>query len=279
MKLDDLIIKNGQPESGKKGADIHKDARTDLTKSVRRPPLAISIGFDDMSYNGENFPLRFGTFGNISLIKGEEKSRKSFAKSLLIACSIGGNANKFSDNIQGHFGTRWIIDIDTEQGEYDAWLNAKRIPEMVGMIPENYIHIQLREYTKTERMEYLRWLFEESDYRLNLGMVFMDGYVDFVKDFNDQSQSDEFTESLMRWSKKTNCHISGILHVNPGAEKGRGHLGTILQQKCETVVMIKSNGDTSEFIRQRGRGKGFNDFSFGVNKDWLPYELENEGFI
>lgn len=261
------------------GKEIHKKAVTDLTKPVKRPPIAISIGVDDYAYKGEKFPLRFGTFGNISLIKGEEKSRKSFAKSLLIACSIGGNANNFSENIRGHFGTKLIIDIDTEQGEYDAWLNAKRIPEMVGKIPSNYIHVQLREYTKDDRMGYLKWLFEESDLRYNLGMVFMDGYVDFVKDFNNQSESDEFTESLMRWSKLTNCHISGILHVNPGAEKGRGHLGTILQQKCETVVMIKSNGDTSEFIRQRGRGKGFRDFEFGVDTNWLPYEIENEGLI
>lgn len=261
------------------GNEIHKKAVTDLTKPVKRPPLAISIGYDNIAFNGEYFPLRFGTFGNISLIKGEEKSRKSFAKSLIIGCSIGGNADRFSENIKGHFGNKWIIDIDTEQGEYDAWLNAKRIPDMVGVIPKNYIHVQLREYTKDERMGYLKWLFEESNLRLNLGMVFMDGYVDFVKDFNDQSQSSEFTESLMRWSKLTNCHISGILHVNPGQEKSRGHLGTILQQKCETVVMIKSNGDTSDFIRQRGRGKGFRDFSFGVDENWLPYELENDGLI
>lgn len=279
MNLSDLKISENGVSKTKKGSEIHDKAVTDLTKTVNRPPLAISIGYDDRSYNGEYFPLRFGTFGNISLIKGEEKSRKSFAKSLLIACSIGGNANRFSENIKGHFGTKWIIDIDTEQGEYDAWLNAKRIPEMVGTIPSNYVHLQLREYTKDERMEYLRWLFEDSHYKHNLGMVFLDGYVDFVKDFNDQADSNMFTESLMRWSKITNSHISGILHVNPGAEKGRGHLGTILQQKCETVVMIKSNGETSDFIRQRGRGKGFNDFSFGVNEKWLPYELENEGLI
>lgn len=263
-------------QSEKKGFDIHKAAVTDLRKPVQRPPLAISIGYDDTPYKGETYPLRFATFGNISLIKGEEKSRKSFAKSLLIACSIGGNANHYSDNIVGYFGDRLIVDIDSEQGEYDAWLNAKRIPEMVGTIPKNYIHVQLREYTKEERNIYLKWLFEESDLRSNLGLVFIDGFVDFVKDFNDQAQSTEFTESLMRWSKQTNCHISGILHVNPGAEKGRGHLGTILQQKCETVVMIKSNGAYSDFIRQRGRGKGFNDFTFGVDENWLPYETETQ---
>lgn len=269
-----LDINNLQEETRIDAARIHMDSITDLRKPVARPPLAISIGMDDMEYNGVRYPLRFATFGNISLIKGEEKTRKSFAKSLLLACAIGGKANNYSDKIQGYLGDKWLIDIDSEQSEYDAWLNAVRIPKMVGAYPENYLSIQLRKYSVDERRAYLEWLFMESQYRNNLGLVFIDGYVDFVKDFNSQEQSSEFTQKLLTYSSVTNCHISGILHLNFNSTKGRGHLGTILQQKCETIVIVKDAGVHSEFTCQRGRGKGFEEFSFSVDKDWLPYEVD-----
>lgn len=249
----------------------------DLSIVPDRPPLAISIGRDDRSYNGVHYPLRFGTFGNISMIKGEEKARKSFLKSMVLACAIGGRANEFSEDIVGHdLEDKYIIDIDSEQDEYDSWLNGIRIPKMVGNLPENYKYKRLREYTPHERNQYLEWIFMESEYRNNLGIVSIDGYVDFLKNFNSQEESSEFTQSLMKYSSISKCHITGILHLNPGTTKARGHLGTILQQKCETVVIIKDGGDYSEVICQRGRGKKFENFTIRINNDWLPYVSEDD---
>ncbi len=57
-------------------------SKIDFNKKVERPPLAVSIGLDDRSYNGVNYPLKFASYGNISMISGEEKSRKTFFKSL-----------------------------------------------------------------------------------------------------------------------------------------------------------------------------------------------------
>jgi hypothetical protein len=253
--------------------EVHRSSVTDLTKKVSRPPIAIGIGWESVA--GQRWPLRFATFGNISLIKGSAKTRKSFAKSLIIACAIGGKANNYCEEITGYMEGKWIIDLDTEQGEYDAWLNATRIPKMVGAIPKNYLNVQLRDYTPTERRQYLQWLCLESEYRDNLGMVFIDGYVDLVKDFNSLEQSLEFTQELMTFSKQANCHISGILHVNYDSTKGRGHLGTIIEQKCESVALVKDMGEYSEFSAMPGRGKKFEPISFEVNNEWLPEAIES----
>lgn len=257
--------------------EMHRKAVIDVRKKVDRPPLAISIGLDDREYGQDRirFPLRFGTFGNISLIKGEEKARKSFLKSLLLSCAIGGNANNYSDKIVGHdLSDKYIVDIDTEQGDYDVWLAATRIPKMVGSYPENYLPIALRGKNPVQIMAYLEWLFMESEYRNKLGIVSIDGFVDCMNDFNSQTESKEFITKLMDWSKISMSHITGILHVNPGSEKARGHAGTIIQQKCETVVMIKDGGDHSEVICKVGRGKKFKDFAIKIDDDWLPYEYE-----
>lgn len=277
MNLDQFKVPLEGIKGDKDPKDIHRLSVTDLKRKVDRPPIAIGIGWDN--HAGQRWPLRFATFGNISLIKGEEKARKSFAKSLLLACAIGGNANNFSEEIHGYLGDKWVIDMDTEQDEYDAWLNAVRIPKMVGVIPDNYVNVQLRDYTPNERRQYLQWICMESEYRNNLGLIFIDGYVDMLKDFNNLEQSLEFTQELMTYSKQTRCHISGILHVNYESTKGRGHLGTILQQKCETVALVKDMGEYSEFSCHRGRGKKFDPVSFRVNNQWLPESVEMENSL
>ena len=264
---------------------LHKNAVTDLTKAPPFPPIAISIGLDDREYGGIRYPLRFGTFGNISMIKGEEKARKSFLKSLLLSCAIGGKSNNYTKDIEitGHDLTnKWIIDIDTEQDTYDAWLNASRIPQMVGKLPPNYLYLKWREYTPQERIQLLEWLFMESEYKNNLGIVSLDGYVDFLKNFNDLEESSQFTQRLMKYTSLTKCHLTGVLHLNPNSDKGRGHIGTILQQKCETVVIIKDMGEFSLITCQRARGKKFKDFTMRIDDNWMPYisddDINNQEF-
>lgn len=277
----DLIQQEVIPEALKEDwKKIHKHSLVDLSRKPPRPPLAISIGVDEYDYNGIYYPIRYGTFGNISMIKGEEKARKSFLKSMLLACAIGGKANNYSEEIRGHdLDDKYIIDIDTEQGEYDCYMNAIRIPKMVGNTPENYIPIQLRERKKEEIRGYLDWLFMESEYRNKLGVVSIDGYVDCIQDFNSQKESDDFTRDLMKWSSVTKCHITGVLHLNPGTDKARGHLGTILQQKCETVTTIKDMGHFSEVTCSKGRGKKFETFTIRIDNDWLPFVSNDESII
>jgi len=272
-----INIEDGNFKPTKTNLELSKEfeqSKIDLTKQAQRPPLAISIGLDEKDYGGVYYPLRFGTYGNISLITGEEKSRKSFLKSLLEACAIGGKANNYTNNIdiKGHdLEDKYIISIDAEQDTYDAWLNGIRIPKMVGSLHPKYLVLKWREKSKAERLDLLEWLFMESSYKDNLGLVMLDGYVDFVKDFNNLEECDEFTSRLMKYSSICKCHISGILHLNPNSEKSRGHLGTILGQKCETVVIIKDMGDYSLVTCKRGRGKKFKDFTMRIDDDSMPY--------
>ena len=258
-------------------AKMLKETRINLDVVPPRPPLAISIGKDDRSYGGIHYPLRFGTYGNISMIKGEEKARKSFLKSLILACACGGNANNFSDEIAGHdLEDKYIIDIDTEQDDYDVWLNAIRIPKMVGAVPPNYVSLKLRNSKPLERLQYIEWLFKESEFRKKIGICSIDGFVDCVSDFNDLHECNDFVQKLMTWSSEEKAHITGILHLNPGSTKARGHLGTLLQNKCETVVIIKDAGEYSEVMCQRARGKKFKDFAIRVDDEWLPYVSDDE---
>ena len=245
-----------------------------INENVERPPLAVSIGYDDKSYGGVHYPLKFGSLGNISLITGQEKSRKTFVKSLIEANVIGGKSNNYTKDleIKGYLKDKYLISIDTEQSKYDAVMTAKRVPFMTGSKPDNYISIMWREKTTLERLQLLEWLYMESPYRTNLGLTMLDGVVDCVQDFNSLTECKEFTEKLMKYTSITNSHLCGLLHLNPGSEKLRGHLGTILGQKCEMVMIVENKGDFSECRCKVVRGgKPFKVFTIRIDDDWMPY--------
>ena len=258
--------------------DDFNETLIDLDEVIDRPPLAISIGYDDKSYNGTFYPLKFGSLGNFSIITGQEGSRKSFVKSLLEACAIGGKSNNYtgSTEIKGYIEGKYVISIDGEQSKYDVWLNGKRIDKMVGARYDKYKLVSWREKSKEERKVYLNWLFMESPYKDNLGLVFIDGYVDFIYDPNDQTECGIFWDLIMKYSSICNCHISGILHLNPNSDKMRGHMGTIGGQKSEMVMMVGNKGDYSEVTCKKVRGgKPFKDFTIRIEDDWMPYISED----
>ena len=254
--------------------DVFKNTIIDINQKVDRPPLVISIGYDDKAYGGVHYPLKFGSLGNISLITGQEKSRKTFVKSLIEACAFGGKSNYYTDTleIKGYLDNKYVISIDTEQSLYDSVMTAKRVPHMVGALPDNYISLMWREKTTKERLQLLEWLYMESEYRKNMGLTFLDGVVDCVQDFNSLTECKEFTEKLMKYTSVTNSHLCGLLHLNPNSDKLRGHLGTILGQKAEMVMIVENLGEYSECKCKVVRGgKPFKTFTIRIDDEWMPF--------
>ena len=255
-------------------SDVFKNTIIDINQKVDRPPLVISIGYDDKVYGGVHYPLKFGSLGNISLITGQEKSRKTFVKSLIEACAFGGKSNYYTDTleIKGYLDNKYVISIDTEQSLYDSVMTAKRVPHMVGALPDNYISLMWREKTTKERLQLLEWLYMESEYRKNMGLTFLDGVVDCVQDFNSLTECKEFTEKLMKYTSVTNSHLCGLLHLNPNSDKIRGHLGTILGQKAEMVMIVENLGEYSECKCKVVRGgKPFKTFTIRIDDEWMPF--------
>ena len=280
------LTEDDYKEGNNKSVDLAKlfiDSEVDLKKKMKRPPVLISIGVNPRAFRGVHYPVKFASRGNTSLIAGEEKSRKSFFKSLIEAATLGGNSNNYTnDLIKSNIPrNEYVVSIDGEQSRYDVWSNGVRIPRMVGspekeQHPDNYKVLTWREHSKYTRLELLEYLFMESPIKDKLAFVFLDGYVDFVKDFNSNEESGEFNDLLLKYTSLANCHICGVLHLNPNSEKSRGHTGTILAQKSENVTIVKDMGDYSLVKCKRSRGDiKFEPFTIRINEDLLPYVSED----
>lgn len=238
--------------------------RVKVTDEIPPPPIAMKIN-----------ETVFGTLGNISMITGKAKSRKSFYLGVLTACFVSGEPIYQTFTSKLPEGSKTVLFFDTEQSKYHISLALKRICQLSGNSnPENLKVYGLRPEKPETRLK----LIEQAVYSTpNLGIVFIDGIRDLVTSINDEEQATMITSKLMKWSEELNIHIITVLHQNKSNENARGHLGTELMNKCETVLSIEKaegNPDISIVEPTYCRNKEPDVFAFEIIEG-LPVPAEN----
>jgi hypothetical protein len=104
----------------------------------------------------------------------------------------------------------------------------------------------LRDFNTDERRKGIEQLIDKYSQQFNgVHIIFIDGIADIIDDTNDQAQSNDVVRFFERIAIKYNCPVITIIHLNPGStEKSRGHLGSQLERKCESVVSISKDKDS-----------------------------------
>jgi hypothetical protein len=85
----------------------------------------------------------------------------------------------------------------------------------------------------------------------------------------------------MRWTQVYDIHIHTVLHLNKQDDQIRGHIGTELSNKAETVLKVvrnKENTDISEVHPMVTRDQEFESFAFRINEKGLPELIEGFSF-
>lgn len=250
---------------------IFKEALIDASEEIKPQPIALSIGTTE--YKGTNYPTPFGSYGDFSCIVGASKSKKTFFKSMIEASYLGGNSNKYTPSIKGHdTKDKFVISFDTEQSSFHTQRVQRRVLEMYGDKSDQYKTFSLRQYAPKERFDFIDWVVFESEFKNNIGLMSIDGYVDLVTDFNSLEQATGLTEKLLQWTAKGMMHCTGILHKNFGTSKPVGHVGSSVLKKAETVVFISTENDITLAKCEYSRNIAFNDITFKIGNDWLPRE-------
>lgn len=253
--------------------EMFNKALIDPSEEIKQQPIALSIGTSN--YKGVEYPIPFGSYGDFSCIVGASKSKKTFFKSMIEAGYIGGNSNIYNPSIIGHNSKdKFVISFDTEQSEFHTQRVQRRVLELVGANYEFYKTFSLRAYSPKERFDFIDWIVFESDFKNNIGLMSIDGYVDLVTDFNSLEQSTGLTEKLLQWTAKGKMHCTGILHKNFGTSKPVGHVGSSVLKKAETVVFIEKDEERTIAKCEYSRNQPFEDIIFEVDKNtWLPKQI------
>ena len=187
--------------------------------------------------------VTIATLGNFSASTGKPKSKKTFNVSAIVASALSGK---------------------------EVLKNKADLPPCKNLV--------LREYTPDQRRDIIRWaLHEEKD----IGLVIIDGIRDLIHDINSPSESLDIINELMRWSSYYELHIHTVLHLNKGDDNTRGHIGTELNNKAETILQISKNvenGKISEVRAMHIRDREFIPFAFEIGDDSLPHLVEDYQF-
>lgn len=241
---------------------ILKDSLIKATDTYKTPPQIIWIDNSTIA-----------TLGNFSASTGKAKAKKTFNVSAIVAASlVGGKVLNYRAHLPE--GKRRILYVDTEQSRYHCHNVLERILRLAGLPTtadnENLDFICLREYTPSVRMEVIDYALRQNK---GYGLVIIDGIRDLLLDINNASESVEVINKMMEWSSKYDLHIHCVLHLNKGDNNVRGHIGTEMNNKAETVLVISkntANPDISEVEALHIREKEFKPFAFTVSEDGLP---------
>ena len=215
--------------------------------------------------------------GNISAICGEAKSRKTFLTSGLVASAMAIPYNKLNNfKIVDKNHNLDVLWVDTEQGEMHVRKVVDRISEMTGaklggLVSEPRLTtLALRELPPHERKQRMY----DAMMLMHYDLVVIDGIADLQRNTNDLEESDALVTELMALSTLAETHILCVLHTNPGSDKARGHLGSSLQRKAETVLFVHRVGETSVVEPQFCRNEPFERFAFSINEEGIPEVCE-----
>ena len=221
------------------------------------------------------------TLGNFSASTGKAKSKKTFNVSAIVAASLAG---KQVLNYRAHLpeGKQRILYVDTEQSRFHCHNVLARILRLAGLPPttdsENLDFICLREYSPSVRIEVIDYALRQQK---GYGLVIIDGIRDLMLDINNAGESVEVINRMMEWSSRYDLHIHCVLHLNKGDNNVRGHIGTEMSNKAETVLVISKSNENpgiSEVHALHIREKEFKPFAFTINETGLPVIAEGHSF-
>lgn len=242
-----------------------RSAYIDPNEEVSRPPICLEI-------NEFNSPAIIGTLGNFSLIIGKAKSRKTFFCAIALAAALRNG--EIIKTLRGNFppDKKEVLYFDTEQSKYHVSKAVKRVLDLAErQNSENFRSYGLRKYSPEERLLLIEHAIVNS---ANLGFVVIDGIRDLVTSINDEEQATTVASKLLKWTEDYGIHILCVLHQNKGDNNARGHLGSELQNKAESVISItksNENKDVSIVEPVFCREKEFEPFTFEIDENGLPY--------
>ncbi|WP_069658624.1 AAA family ATPase [Arcticibacter eurypsychrophilus] len=182
---------------------------------------------------------------SFSVIIAKPKAGKTTAAAWIIASAINAGLK--------------VLWIDNEQGLYYGSRTQHWILQIAGLQQSKNLHFyDLKIHAPNIRTEISRALIEDGDYDI----VVFDGTRDFVFDINSPEEATNIATYEMELADTQDCHIVNIIHTNKGNDNARGHLGTELINKAETVVKISQN-DAKQIVIEPEftRGKPFEPFA------------------
>lgn len=253
---EDLSLTATYVEENTNTYDFLKSTSFDIHEDVVESEACLTVEVENRIY-------KVASFGMLGAIVGPKKSGKSLITSAVAASGISGERklnfllDRMGRSMEFH---------DTEQSKEFFQITQKRIFKIAG-ITENlnyYNAYHSRRLSPDERFVNIkRFVYENKE----LGILFIDGIVDLMVDYNDMIKSKNVINELMKWADELNILIITVLHLTKTTGTMRGHLGTELENKCDFSIQVEENEGTFRVSSRDSRYRPFKSFEFDRHED------------
>ena len=260
-------------------------------------------------YTMERDGVPFADVGELHIISGKPGHGKTGLMSQLMAtvlCGQHGNTVRRSvphivrldDGSQAEEMVEVrVLYIDTEQGKDDTIAIKNRVCSMAGIDytkpTQQFTILRLRD-TEEAKDRWRKIL--KAIHTVRPTDIFLDGMLDIVKDYNDQTECQPIVRRCMMTATEYDASLWAVLHENPMVDKLVGTLGSITQRKVSeifTVIKVKQadlkpneqRPDLPDIyfkvkqVKARGRDVGDWLFEYVTNAGgWgQPVEIQDNG--
>lgn len=211
------------------------------------------------------------TLGNFSAVIGRAKSRKSYFLLYLIAQAF--KPDNLVIKIVRDEEKPKIVYFDTEQSDTKTQQSVDIVAKMCESgEPFEFIGSNLRKHNHDLRIKLIEQYLVDNEGSVSL--VIIDGIRDLLQSVNNEEQANHVVTKLMQWSQIYHVHIIVVLHQNKNDYNARGHLGTEITNKAESIISVEYNNKTTSTVDcDYSRDEPFTPFSFEIGPDKIPVIL------
>ena len=221
-----------------------------------------------LSYNG----VPFAPLGGVHGLTGQPGHGKTFTFTQLIVAILRGQFYGLKYELKHDIPEPKVLYIDTEMERSNTQLVMLRVYEMMGWekhsVQEQFKILWLREVVSAED----RWRkVLRAIYDMKPTVVFLDGLIDVVGDFNDNKECQRIIYKCMATASHYKISMWCLLHENPGSSKMVGHAGSFLERKATDVLKTKKNKEGSvvsfEVSQAKARARDLDTWTFVIEDD------------
>lgn len=135
-----------------------------------------------------------------------------------------------------------IAYFDTEGSEYDFYQIINRLQWQINRnnLPENIDMFNTREDSPAETIELINQYLKENN---ECGCLIIDGVLDLVNDFNNVVECNLVIQWLKKITKNYNMLVMVVLHLGKKDKNSLGHLGSFLDRKSQSVLIIEKENN------------------------------------
>ena len=273
------ILQKLQEESSQRLTDSPRE--TFIEKKKKEFAIDASIDYPDPEYLIEMGGTPTLPKGNLVALSAKWKNGKTFFCDILTAIFLG------SDRFTGchpMVESGKVLFFDTEQAVSDTARILKTIHAMTGEQRHDDVAVYCLRNAgidsgdcaddEISRFDFISQTIAHD----HPDLVIIDGIADLIYNYNDVIESQEVVNKLAAIANENNCCIVVVMHQNKGSrdKNMKGHLGTLLFQKCSDVFNVEKCGTIFIATHAVSRHRNCGDFVFKLGEDAIPEDGSGE---